>query len=133
LIWPKSFARSWQHCKENSFQFHPHQNPHLRTPNPEFNPGFTPCICYLKGGMGWSRVKPEVWRPEIWAQSSFSHTYRWLLPSRWSFMLFSSPAQGTNTQLYQPEIDAIMYSECGWLGDINISAHARDCRATECN
>jgi hypothetical protein len=25
--------------------------PHLRTPNPGFNPGFTPHICYIKEGV----------------------------------------------------------------------------------
>jgi hypothetical protein len=45
----------------------PLQGPHLRTPNLGFNPGFTPCICYIKG-WGEPRVKPGVWRPEIWAQ-----------------------------------------------------------------
>jgi hypothetical protein len=30
--------------------------PYLRTPNPGFNPGFTPRICYLKGGTpGYTR------------------------------------------------------------------------------
>jgi hypothetical protein len=28
------------------------QGPHLRTPKPGFNPGFTPRICYIKGGRG---------------------------------------------------------------------------------
>jgi hypothetical protein len=40
--------------------------PHLRTPNPEFNPGFTPAFVIYKGGE--PRVKPRVWRPEMWAQ-----------------------------------------------------------------
>jgi hypothetical protein len=43
------------------------QGPNLRTPNPGLNPGFTPRICYIKGG-GNPRVKPRVWRYEIWAQ-----------------------------------------------------------------
>jgi hypothetical protein len=41
-------------------QHHPHRwlvlGPHLRTPNPGFNPGFTPRICYIKGGT--PRVNP---------------------------------------------------------------------------
>jgi hypothetical protein len=41
--------------------------PHLRTSNPELNPGFSPRSCYIKGGVGCdTRVKPAVWRPEIW-------------------------------------------------------------------
>jgi hypothetical protein len=42
------------------------QSPHLRMPNPGFNPGFTPLL-YNKCG-GEPRVKPGVWRPEMWAQ-----------------------------------------------------------------
>jgi hypothetical protein len=42
-----------------------YQGPHLRTPNPGLNPGLTPRICYIKGRE--TRVKPGVWRPEIWA------------------------------------------------------------------
>jgi hypothetical protein len=43
------------------------QGPHLRTPKPGFNPGFTPRICYIiRGVKPW--VKPGVWRPEMWAQ-----------------------------------------------------------------
>jgi hypothetical protein len=33
-----------------SFLLVANQGPHLRTPNPGFNPGFTPHICYIKGG-----------------------------------------------------------------------------------
>jgi hypothetical protein len=40
-------------------------SPNLRTPNPGFNPGLTP-ILYNKCG-GEPRVKPGVWRPEMWA------------------------------------------------------------------
>jgi hypothetical protein len=42
-------------------------SPHLRTPNPGLNPGFTPPFLYNKCG-GKLRVKPGVWRPEIWVQ-----------------------------------------------------------------
>jgi hypothetical protein len=44
------------------------QGPHLRTPNPGLNPGFTPPphLLYKKGVK--PRVKPGVRRPEIWAQ-----------------------------------------------------------------
>jgi hypothetical protein len=42
--------------------------PHLRTPNPGFNPGFTPSPHLLyKRGVN-PPVEPGVWRPEIWAQ-----------------------------------------------------------------
>jgi hypothetical protein len=41
------------------------QSPHLRTPNPAFNPEFTPHFCYIKGGE--PQVEPGVWRPEMWA------------------------------------------------------------------
>jgi hypothetical protein len=41
------------------------QSPHLRTPNPGFNPEFT--LLYNKCG-GELRVKPGDWRPEMWAQ-----------------------------------------------------------------
>jgi hypothetical protein len=41
---------------------------HIRTPNPGFNPGFTPRICYIKEWGDEPRVKPGVWRPEVWAQ-----------------------------------------------------------------
>jgi hypothetical protein len=42
------------------------QSPHRRTPNPGFNPGFTPLfILHMWGGL---RVKPGVWRPEMYAQ-----------------------------------------------------------------
>jgi hypothetical protein len=48
------------------------QSPHLRTPNPGFNPGFTPLL-YNKCG-GEPRVKPGVWRSEMWAQDE---NYNW--------------------------------------------------------
>jgi hypothetical protein len=35
-------------------------------PNPGFNPGFT-SLLFNKGG-GEPRIKPGVWRPEMWAQ-----------------------------------------------------------------
>jgi hypothetical protein len=41
------------------------QSPHLRTPNPWFNPGFTPLLYNNCGGE--TRVNPEVWCPEMWA------------------------------------------------------------------
>jgi hypothetical protein len=44
------------------------QSSHLRTPNPGSNPGFTPHLLYNKCG-GELRVKPRVWRPEMWTQS----------------------------------------------------------------
>jgi hypothetical protein len=43
-----------------------HQGPHLRRPNPEFNPGFTPTFIIEMGGESW--VEPRVWPPEMWAQ-----------------------------------------------------------------
>jgi hypothetical protein len=42
--------------------------PHLRSPNPGFNPGFTPHLLYKRGG-----GKPGVWRPEIWAEEGLSY------------------------------------------------------------
>jgi hypothetical protein len=39
-------------------------SPHLRRPNPGFNPGFTPLL-YNKCG-GEPRVKLGVWPPEMW-------------------------------------------------------------------
>jgi hypothetical protein len=50
-----------------SFCSKSHQNPLLRTPNPGFNPEFTPPLLYKKCG-GKPRVKPGVWRPEMWTQ-----------------------------------------------------------------
>jgi hypothetical protein len=41
--------------------------PYLRTPNTGFNPGFIPRNWGMKVG-GEPRVKPGVWRPEIWSQ-----------------------------------------------------------------
>jgi hypothetical protein len=43
------------------------QGPHLRTPNSGFKPGYTPPICYIKGGGGEPWVEPGVWRSEMWA------------------------------------------------------------------
>jgi hypothetical protein len=43
------------------------QGPHLRTPNPGFNPGFTPPYLLYKRG-GKPRVEPGAWRSEMWAQ-----------------------------------------------------------------
>jgi hypothetical protein len=43
------------------------QDPHLRKPNPGFNPGFTPSPSLYKRGSE-SQVKPGVWCPEMWAQ-----------------------------------------------------------------
>jgi hypothetical protein len=40
-------------------------SPNLRTPNPGFNPGFTPF--YITNARDEPRVKPGVWRPEMWA------------------------------------------------------------------
>jgi hypothetical protein len=40
----------------------------LRTPNPGFNPGFTPF--YITNAGGEPRVEPGVWRPAIWALAS---------------------------------------------------------------
>jgi hypothetical protein len=42
------------------------QSPHLKTPSPGFNPGFTPF--YITNVGDELRVKPGVWRPEMWAQ-----------------------------------------------------------------
>jgi hypothetical protein len=45
------------------------QSPHLRTPNPGFNQGFNPPPpLYVTNVGGELRVKPRVWRPEMWAQ-----------------------------------------------------------------
>jgi hypothetical protein len=43
------------------------QSPNLRTPNPGLNPGFNPT-----NAGGEHRVKPGVWRPEMWAQFTIS-------------------------------------------------------------
>jgi hypothetical protein len=46
------------------------QGPHLRTPNPGFNPGFPPpYIYYIKGGVN-PGLNPGVWCSEMWAQYS---------------------------------------------------------------
>jgi hypothetical protein len=59
------------------------QRPNLRTPNPRFNPGLTPLLFdmqgvnpgfnpfYITNAWGEPRVKPGVWRPEMWAQVYF--------------------------------------------------------------
>jgi hypothetical protein len=41
LFWRKTFVD--EHC--------PSPGPHLRTPNPGFNPEFTPHICYINPGL----------------------------------------------------------------------------------
>jgi hypothetical protein len=45
---------------------------HLRTPNPGFNPGFTPPPFYITNAASEPRVKPGLWRPEMWALLNFS-------------------------------------------------------------
>jgi hypothetical protein len=40
--------------------------PDLRTPNPGFNPELP--LFYITNVGGEPRVKPGVWRPEMWAQ-----------------------------------------------------------------
>jgi hypothetical protein len=41
----------------------------LRTPNPGFNPGFTPLPFYITNAGGEPRVKSGVWHPEMWAKN----------------------------------------------------------------
>jgi hypothetical protein len=59
----------------------------LTTPNPVFKLGFIPF--YITNARGEPRVKPGVWRPEMWAQiiikylgiheeHSFAVSYEWL-------------------------------------------------------
>jgi hypothetical protein len=50
----------------------PNQSPHLMTPNPVLNPGFTSPIFRTNVGVE-PRVKPEVWRPEMWPLLEVPH------------------------------------------------------------
>jgi hypothetical protein len=60
----------YEYCRLGASELRPFfrrfQGPHLKTPNPGFNQGFTSRIYYIKCEVE-PLVKPEVWRPEIWA------------------------------------------------------------------
>jgi hypothetical protein len=55
-----------------SKQYDMDQSPKLRTPNPGFNPGFTP-LFYITNAGGELQVKLRVWCPEMWAQERWCY------------------------------------------------------------
>jgi hypothetical protein len=52
--------------------------PHLRTPNPGLNRGSPPYLLYKREGE--PRVKPGVWRPEMWALFKRDRARKFLHP-----------------------------------------------------
>jgi hypothetical protein len=69
VVWYwQDFGNSCFMCEDDSLVVPRwrHLSPHLRTPNPLFNPGFPPPL-YITNIGDEPRVNPGVWRPEMWA------------------------------------------------------------------
>jgi hypothetical protein len=66
-FWFRIELNCWMRTKVNPQTPFRALSPNLRTPNPGFNRGFTHPPFYVTNVGGKPRVKPGIWRPEMWA------------------------------------------------------------------